>query len=54
MLKGTEPPILALTGLVAENASEPCYGEIPFIKVPQEGQKLVQLIRAMLEKQASH
>lgn len=53
MLNGTEPPILALTGLVAENASAPCYGEIPFIKVPQEGQKLVQLIRVMLEKQAS-
>jgi molybdopterin-guanine dinucleotide biosynthesis protein B len=53
-LKGTAPPILAVTGLIAENAGEPRYGETPLIKVPQEGQKLVQLIRTMLEKKSSN
>jgi molybdopterin-guanine dinucleotide biosynthesis protein MobB len=49
-LLGTVPPILAATGLVSQDAVEPCFGEIPFIKVPQEGEKLYQLIRDELEK----
>ncbi len=51
VLEGTVQPILAATGLVAQTNEEPCFGEIPFIKVPQEGEKLYQLIRGMLEKQ---
>ncbi len=49
-LRGTEPPILAATGLVAQNTSNPSYGVIPFIKVPQEGEKLYQLVKSKLEK----
>jgi molybdopterin-guanine dinucleotide biosynthesis protein MobB len=49
-LEGTMPPILAATGLVSQDVVEPRFGEVPFIKVPQEGEKLYQLIRAQLEK----
>ena len=51
-IQGTVPPLLAATGLIAQNTSEISVGEIPIIKIPQEGEKLVQLIRAQLEKQA--
>ena len=44
-LQGTVPPILAATGVVAENSTEECFGEIPLIKVPKDGEKLVKLIR---------
>ena len=53
-LQGTTPPILAATGLVAKKTNEHCFGEIPFIKVPEEGEKLIQLIRSLLEKQSSN
>ncbi len=48
-VEGTLPPFLAATGLVAQNASATFFGEIPFIKVPQEGNKLVELIRNRLK-----
>lgn len=51
-LQGTVPPILAATGLVAQNANKPSFQDIPLIKVPQEKEKLVGLIRPMLEKQS--
>jgi molybdopterin-guanine dinucleotide biosynthesis adapter protein len=50
-IEGTVQPILAATGLVAQTAEQPSFGEVPFIKVPQEGEKLYQLIRSQLEKQ---
>jgi len=49
-LQGTMPPILAATGPVADNASGTCFGEIPLIKVPQDGEKIVKLIRSRLEE----
>ncbi|MGD6806626.1 MAG: molybdopterin-guanine dinucleotide biosynthesis protein B [Candidatus Bathyarchaeia archaeon] len=49
-VEGTSPPIVAVTGLVSQNAVEPSFGELPFIKVPQEGEKLYQIIRAQLEQ----
>ena len=53
-LQGTTPPILAATGLVAQNSSKPCFQDIPLIKLPQESEKLIGLIRPMLEKQSSN
>ena len=52
-LEGTLPPILAAAGIVAQNTSEACFGKIPFIKVPQDGEKLVELVKKELQKQAS-
>jgi len=52
-LEGAVPPVLAVTGLVCQDATEISFGEVPFIKVPQEGEKLYQLIRAQLEKSVS-
>ncbi len=52
-LQGTLPPILAATGLVAETANEEYFGEIPYINVPKDGEKLVKLIRSRLEEQAT-
>ena len=53
-LQGTTPPILAATGLVAQNSSEPNFQDIPLIKLPQESEKLIRLIRPLLEKQSSN
>src|SRR5208283_242628 len=44
-LEGTIPPILAIAGIVAQNSSISAYSNIPFVKVPEEGQKLVALIK---------
>jgi molybdopterin-guanine dinucleotide biosynthesis adapter protein len=49
-IQGTMPPIVAVTGLVSQTATERAFGEVPFIKVPQEGEKLYQLLRAQLEE----
>lgn len=51
-LQCTLPPIIAATGLVAQNASNPSFKDIPLIKVPEENEKLVSLIRPMLEKRS--
>jgi molybdopterin-guanine dinucleotide biosynthesis protein B len=53
-LQGTTPPILAATGLVAQNSSKPSFQDIPLIKLPQESEKLIRLIRILLEKQSSN
>jgi len=45
----TVPPILAVTGIVAENATESSFNEIRYMKIPQDGEKLVQLIREKLK-----
>ncbi len=52
-LEGTEPPILAAAGIVAQNTNAKAFGEIPFVQVPQEGKKLVQLIKTELKKQGT-
>ena len=49
-LEGTVPPILAIAGIVAKNSGSTAYSNIPFIKVPEEGQKLIALIKQRLEK----
>jgi molybdopterin-guanine dinucleotide biosynthesis adapter protein len=47
-LEGTIDPILAIAGIIAENSSSPAYGDIPIIKVPEDGQKLIELVKAHL------
>jgi molybdopterin-guanine dinucleotide biosynthesis protein B len=49
-LEGTTEPILAIAGLVAKNSSNSAYSNIPIIKVPENGQKLIELIKKQLEK----
>ena len=49
-LKGTVQPILAIAGIVALNTSIPAYTSIPIIKVPENGQTLIELIKKQLEK----
>ena len=49
-LEGTVPPILAVAGIVAQNTSNPAYTNIPVIKVPENGQTLIELIKKQLEK----
>jgi len=49
-LHGTSPPIIAATGVVSEQTTEEAYNEIPLIKVPKDGEKLVRLIRHILEE----
>ena len=49
-LKGTAQPILAIAGIVALNTSIPAYINIPIIKVPENGQTLIELIKKQLEK----
>ncbi|MGD0203162.1 MAG: molybdopterin-guanine dinucleotide biosynthesis protein B [Candidatus Bathyarchaeia archaeon] len=49
-LEGTIQPILAIAGIIAQNTSNLTYTNIPIIKVPEDGQKLVELIKKQLEK----
>ena len=49
-LKGTVEPILAITGVATKNANETAYNGIPIIKIPEEGQKLIVLIKEQLGK----
>jgi molybdopterin-guanine dinucleotide biosynthesis protein B len=47
-LEGTVDPIIAISGVVTKNSASPTYRNIPIIKVPEEGQKLVDLIKSHL------
>ena len=49
-LDGTVQPIIAITGLVAKNKSNTSEREIPFIDLPQDGEKLIKLVKGYLEK----
>ena len=49
-LVGTVQPILAIAGIVAQNTSETTYASIPVIKVPEDGEKLVELVKKQLKK----
>ena len=52
-LEGTVQPILAIAGIVAQNTSKTAYASIPVIKVPEDGQKLVEIVKKQLEKPQS-
>ena len=47
-LEGTVEPILAIAGIVAQNSPNQNYGNVPIIKVPEDGQKLVELVKKHL------
>ena len=49
-LEGTVNPIVAIAGVVATKSTSNEYRGIPIIKVPEDGQKLVDLIRNQLPK----
>jgi molybdopterin-guanine dinucleotide biosynthesis protein B len=49
-LQGTVEPIIAITGVAATNATNSFHGKIPIIKIPEEGQKLITLIKEQLGK----
>jgi len=49
-LEGTIPPILAIAGIVANNSSIPTHFGIPVIKVPENGQALLELVKNQLTK----
>ena len=53
-LKGTIPPILAIAGIVANKSNIPTHFGIPLIKVPENGQKLIELVKNQLEKHKSN
>ena len=46
-LKESVPPILAITGLIAKN--KPQTNKIPYIKLPEEGDKLLELVKNHLQ-----
>jgi molybdopterin-guanine dinucleotide biosynthesis protein B len=47
-LEGTVDPIIAIAGVIAKNSTNPTYCNIPIIKVPEDGQKLVDLVKNQL------
>jgi molybdopterin-guanine dinucleotide biosynthesis protein B len=49
-LEGTLAPIMAIAGIVAKKTNTPTYKNIPVIKLPEEGQKLIELIKKQLQK----
>jgi len=49
-LQGTLQPILAITGIVAQNTNNSSFLDTPVIQVPQEGPKLVELVKKSLGK----
>jgi molybdopterin-guanine dinucleotide biosynthesis protein MobB len=49
-LVGTVAPILAITGIVSTAADMDSFRNIPIIRVPQEGQKLVELVKEQIER----
>ena len=53
-LEGTVEPILAVAGIVAKTMEPPTYQNIPVIKVPEEGQQLVELVKKQLEKKVAN
>lgn len=44
-LQTTVGPILAITGVYTKNNPESSYGDIPLVKLPQEGIKLIGLLK---------
>jgi molybdopterin-guanine dinucleotide biosynthesis protein B len=52
-LEGTIQPILAIAGIIAKNSINSTYTGIPIIKVPEEGQKLIELVKNQLPQSRS-
>ncbi len=52
-MEGTAEPILAVAGIVAKTLETATYQNIPVVKVPEEGQRLVELVKKQLNKKNS-
>ncbi len=52
-LEGTVEPIIAVAGVFAKNTTARTYRDIPIMKIPEDGQKLLVLIKQHLEKVSS-
>ncbi len=52
-LEGTVEPIMAVAGVFTRDTNQSTYRDIPIMKIPQDGQKLVNLIKSELEKASS-
>jgi len=51
-IKNTVQPILAISGIVAQNTDKKTEGTIPLSKVPVEGNRLVELVKEQLNKKS--
>jgi molybdopterin-guanine dinucleotide biosynthesis protein MobB len=49
-MEGTMEPILAVSGLIAKNTDATTIQGLPVIKIPEDGKKLVELIKQQLTK----
>lgn len=49
-LERTVKPILAITGVFSKNTSNSTYNDIPLIRIPEQGQELVRLVKQQLEE----
>jgi len=49
-LKSTVEPIIAVSGVVAQTLGTPDYKGIPVIKIPEEGEKLLEVLKKRLDK----
>jgi molybdopterin-guanine dinucleotide biosynthesis protein B len=52
-LQETVEPIIAISGIAAKNANSTLHCKIPIIRIPEDGEKLVALIKEQLEKSAN-
>ncbi len=52
-LKGIVEPIIAVSGVAAKTLGTPDYKGIPIIKVPEDGDKLLEIIKKRLDKKTS-
>jgi molybdopterin-guanine dinucleotide biosynthesis protein B len=49
-LDSTAEPIIAITGLVAKTAEQKSFGNLPFVRVPEDGERIVEQILSLIEK----
>jgi len=49
-LKGTGDPILAISGVISKNSNIKRFNNVPIIKIPEEADQLLQLIKQELNK----
>jgi molybdopterin-guanine dinucleotide biosynthesis protein B len=49
-LDGTVEPIIAIAGIVAKNSPNPTFNNTPIVRVPEDGQKLLALVKEQLTR----
>jgi len=54
LLVGTEPPILAVTGVIGENVTQLKDQNLPIINLNLRGEELVNIVRALVQKKEAH